>query len=267
MSALGLIIALALPVALVLAGFVYYGRRQQQLQAKRLQAALIRSKADELKEALEFLVVIDGFRELQLVILERLEHLYQLSDDALPPAEQSDQQAAGSATGESASAASLESLRQKIEANGETRPVLKSDREIRFAKQQFNRILKSLGAMARQKSISETALADYRRYLRLTLLEREVDTFTAQGDLAAERGDVVTAGGYYKAAKKLLIECDVQYPEKNERIRELSQRTAALYNGGVIKEDKLSRALSKEAEAGGTDAHGIPLDPGEKRKF
>ncbi|MCY0966392.1 hypothetical protein [Parathalassolituus penaei] len=266
MSALGLIIALALPVALVLSGFVYYGRHQQKQQAQRLQAALIRSKADELKEALELLVIIDGHRELQMVVLERLQHLYRLSEDALPYESRNDQQEAEAAAGESSAGTTVESLRAKIEANGEVRPVLKSDREIRFAKQQFNRILKSLGAMARQKVISETTLAEYRRYLRLTLLEREVDTFVAQGDLAAERGDVVSAGGYYKAAKKLLIECDIQYPEKNERIRDLSHRSATLYSGGVVKEDKLSRALSKEAEPN-MDAHGIPLDPNEKRKY
>ena len=72
--------------------------------------------------------------------------------------------------------------------------------------------------------------------------------------MAAERGDVVTASGYYKAARKLLIEFDLQYPEKNERIRDLSERTNALFNGGLIKEDKMSKALSRE-------------DPEEKRKY
>lgn len=266
MSALGLIIALALPVALVLSGFVYYGRHQQKQQAQRLQAALIRSKADELKEALELLVLIDNNRELQRVVLERLEHLYHLADDALPPAVRAEQQEAEAMAADSSAGTTVESLRDKIDANGEVRPVLKSDREINFAKQQFSRILKSLSAMKRQRIISETTMTEYRRYLRLTLLEREVDTYIAQGDLAAERGDVASAGGYYKAAKKLLIECDIQYPEKNERIRDLSHRSSVLYNGGVIKEDKLSRALAKEAEPS-VDSHGIPLDPNEKRKY
>jgi hypothetical protein len=263
MSALGLIIAIALPVALLLTGVVFYGRHQQRLQAKRLQASLIRAKADELREALEFLILVDDFRDLQRVVLERVEQLYRLYEDTLPktPGDAGVDDASTETSG-----TDTEALRARIDANPEIRTVLKSDREIRLAKQQFSRILKTLGAMTRQKQISDTNLAEYRRYLRLTLLEREVDTYTAQGDVAAERGDVVTAGGYYKAARKLLIEFDMQYPEKNERIRMLAQRTSALYNGGIIKEDMLSRALSREADVA-KDPHGIPLDPVEKRKF
>lgn len=261
LSALGLIIAIAVPVALILVGVVMYGRYQQRLQSKRLQAAMILSKADEVREALEFLILVDDFRELQLVVLERLEQMYRLYQETVPSASEKD------AKQETAHVnLDTEELRARIEANSEVRTVLKSDREIRFAKQQFSRILKVLGAMTRKKQISETTMAEYRRYLRLTLLEREVDTFIAQGELAADRGDVVTAGGYYKAARKLLIEFDLQYPEKNERIRDLAQRSAALYNGGIQAEDKLSRALAREADVN-KETHGIPVDPVEKRKF
>ena len=103
------------------------------------------------------------------------------------------------------------------------------------------------------------------------MLEREVDTYTAQGDVAGQRGDVLTASNYYKAAKKLLIEFDLQYPEKTERIRELAQRTAALYNSkdNVNSNDALSRALSKEEAAEASGQFGIPADPSAqaKKKF
>tara|TARA_R110002126_G_scaffold265273_1_gene408424 strand:- start:204 stop:983 length:780 start_codon:yes stop_codon:yes gene_type:complete len=259
MSAIGMVIALALPIALLMLGMVFYGRHQQKQQSKRMQARLIASRAEELQEALEFLMVVDNLQELQLLVLERVEQLYQLARETRPEGKVQ-------VDSEALPPVDIESLRHKILENKEPRIVLKSDREIRFAKQQFSRVLKALGAMAKRKQISATTLNEYRRYLRLTLLEREVDTFTAQGDVAAERGDVVTASGYYKAARKLLIEFDLQYPEKNERIRDLSERTNALFNGGLIKEDKLSKALSREADVE-RDPHGIPSDPEEKRKY
>ncbi|MFC3679651.1 hypothetical protein [Bacterioplanoides pacificum] len=259
MSAIGLVVAIALPVMLVLLGLVVAGRRQQAQHQKRSQARAIKTAADDLLEALEFLMLVDGFKELQLVVLDRVAYFYQRYQQALPEND----------TLQSRDELDVEQYRQKIEAAGRVRKVLKSDREIRYAKQQFSRILKALGPMARQKMISETAMMEYRRYLRITLLEREVDTYTAQGEVAAKRADVVTATNYYKAAKKLLIEFDIQYPEKNDRIRDLTARAAALYNGEPHKEDALSRALSKEEDAHGKDEFGIPRDPAaeQKQKF
>lgn len=260
MSAIGLIVAIALPVALILFGLVMAGRRQQAQQARRLQARTIKQGADDLLEALEFLILVDNFKEVQLAILERVEQLYVIYQEALPKKD--------GAGGVAEKPFEAESWRQKITEGKGNRRVLKSDREIRFARRQFGRVLKALSVMARKKLISETAMMEYRRYLRLTLLEKEVDTYTAQGDVAAERGDVVTATNYYKAAKKILIEFDLQYPEKNQRIRDLTQRTASLYSGGEKKEDNLAQALSKEIRDE-QDPFGIPSNPvvSEKRKF
>ncbi|ASP40507.1 hypothetical protein CHH28_18340 [Bacterioplanes sanyensis] len=259
MSAIGLVVAIALPVALILLGLVYAGRRQQQNHVKRLQAKAIRQRADELLEALEFLISVDNHKEIQLLMLERAAYLYERYRQELP------------ATAETSSSDELDVdyYKQQIESNSGRRRVLKSDREIRYAKSQFSKVLKALGPMIKSKVISESAGMEYRRYLRLTLLEKEVDTFTAQGDLAAQRSDVVTASTYFKAAKKLLIECDLQYPEKNERIRALTQRTSDLYRGEqYVAEDNLSNELSKENQAQ-QDEFGIPLDPnsGVKKRF
>jgi coenzyme F420-reducing hydrogenase alpha subunit len=260
MSAVGLIIAIALPVALILMGLVYAGRRQQQNHVKRLQAKAIRQRADDLVEALDFLIQVDNHKEIQTLMLERAAYLYERYRQQLPAAEQGD---------DSNEDLDVEHYKQQIESSKSHHRVLKSDREIRYAKAQFSQVLKTLGPMVKSKVISEAAAMEYRRYLRLTLLEKEVDTFTAQGDLAAQRGDAVTAISYFKAAKKLLIECDLQYPEKNERIRALTQRTSNLYHGQKYEaEDNLAKELSKE-NAPQQDEFGIPLDPnaGVKKRF
>lgn len=256
MSEIGLVVAIALPISLVLAGLVWLGRRQQAQQAQRFQAQRIRQSADDLLEALEFLIRVDNFREIQLLILERVASLYALAQEALPLA---DQAAAG--------VFDPEPYRQRIETDKSSHRLYKSDRELRIARRYASQILKALNGMVKKREISETAMLEYRRYLRLTMLEKEVDTYIAQGDVAADRGDVITATNYYKAAKKRLIEFDLQYPEKNDRIRELSQRTINLYNGERVKdEDNLARELTREHEAEHSP-FGIPSNPMEKRKF
>src|SRR5690606_29917334 len=95
-----------------------------------------------------------------------------------------------------------EPYKQRIEEGKGNRRIFKSDRELRLARRYIGRILKTLTLMQKRRELSEAALLEYRRYLRLTLLEREVDTYTAQGDVAADHGTYpfvtssnTTAGG------------------------------------------------------------------------
>jgi hypothetical protein len=262
MSAIGLVIAIAIPISLVLCALVFWGRRQQANNAKREQARLIRQKADDVLEALEFLILVDNHQEIQHLVLDRVAQLYERAEAMMPKA---DKDAATTPSFD------VDEYRQKIGQSQNLRKVFKSDRELRYGRRQLIRILKTLGPLAKARVISETTMLEYRRYLRMTMLEREVDTYTAQGDVAGQRGDVLTASNYYKAAKKLLIEFDLQYPERTQRIRELVQRTAALYdNKNPVKPNNaLSRGLSKEEAAQADDQFGIPTDPSSqaKKKF
>ena len=72
------------------------------------------------------------------------------------------------------------------------------------------------------------------------MLEMELDSFVAQGDVAAQRSVVTKASSYYKAARKQLVDFNMQYPEKNNCIRELSH----------------------EHENAGKHKNGFPTDPG-----
>ncbi len=260
MSAIGLVLAIAVPLALLMLGAVVYNRNLQKKQAKQNQARLIRQKAGDLLEALEYLMLVDSHRDIQSAVLERVKELYALAASQ-----------AGAEAGKGDFDA--EPYEQKIKADGPFRRVLKSDRELKYGRRQFSAVLKALALMAKKKQISETAMVEYRRYLKMTLLEREVDTYTAQGDVAAGRGDIVTAANYFKAARKLLIEFDIQFPEKNQRVKAIAEKTAALYRGEkneVLDEpdgpnDNLSKALSKEAAAE-TNEFGMSSDPGAVKK-
>lgn len=257
MSAIGLVLAIAIPISLLMFGAVIYTRRVQAKQVHATHARSVRQKAAEYLEALEYLILVDDHKDIQRLLLDRVAEVYQRSEELMKKA--------GTPVED---AFDPQPFIDRIEANTPSRKVLKSDRELRYGRRQFSLILKLLVPLAKKRVISETALLEYRRYLKMTLLEREVDTYTAQGDVAATRGDVVTAANYYKAARKLLIEFDMQFPEKNERIRTIAEKTAALYRGEneeVAASGALSKALSKE-ESGNTNEYGMPVDPGAQKK-
>lgn len=257
MSGIGLILAIAVPLMLLMLGAVLYNRSVLKKQERQNQARVIRQKAGDLLEALEFLILVDDHKEIQETVLERINELYHLSvelGDKDVPEEAFD----------------MGAYSEKIQSANSYQKVLKSDRELKYGRRQFSTVLKALSLMAKKKVIPETTMAEYRRYLKMTLLDREVDTYTSQGDIAASRGDIVTAANYFKAARKLLIEFDIKFPEKNARVKEIAEKTAALYRGEQNElpgetEGNLSRGLSQEASAE-TNEFGMSSDPDAVKK-
>jgi hypothetical protein len=258
MSSIGLVISIAVPILILLGIAVFVSKRQQKAVGQRSKARAVKEFVGELAEALEFLVKVDNQKEIQELVLARIKQLNERYVASLPKKEQA-----------GASAVNLDDLHQQVEGGGKKKRILKSDREIRYAKKQFSKVLKSFGPMVKNKMASEATILVCRRNLRISLLEMEVDSFTAQGDVAAQRGDVTTASGYFKAARKILIDFNMQYPEKNQRIKALAKKSAALFNGGDEEEEgSLAKELSKEAESD-KDEHGFPIDPNQdtKQKF
>jgi hypothetical protein len=254
MSSIGLVIAIAVPILLLLLVFVVVAKKQQQSAMKRGRARKVKDFTLELAEALEFLLKVDTHKEIQNLILERIRQLNEKYLSVLPKKEQ-----------EGEVIIDFEDLENKVKQGGKKKRVLKSDREIRYAKKQFSKILKSFGPLIKNKTTSEATILEFRRYLRISILEMEVDSFSAQGDVAADRGDVTTASGYYKAARKILIDFNMQYPEKNNRVRELAKKSASLFNGGEEDKGSLAKGLSKE-EQPLVDENGFPLDPNMDNK-
>lgn len=256
MSTVGMVLSIALPLSLIMLGAVIYNRRLQSKQDAKNRARLVNQKAGDVLESLEYLIMVDDNRDLQRVILERVMEIYARA-----------KKMSGDRTINSFDA---QPYMEKITSNPPCRKVLKSDRELKLGRRHFSTILKTLVPMAKQKIISEAVMLDYRRHLKMVFMEREVASYTAQGDVAADRDDVLTASNYYKAARKVLIEFDIQFPEKNERIRAIAEKTAALYSdgaGSAEPTDALSKALSLE-ESDKTNEFGMSADPeAEKKRY
>lgn len=77
MSTIGLVLSIALPLALIMLGGMVYNRRLQKQQVAKNQARMMRQKADDVLEALEYLIIVDDNRDLQNLVLERVTGVYE----------------------------------------------------------------------------------------------------------------------------------------------------------------------------------------------
>ncbi len=144
---------------------------------------------------------------------------------------------------------------------------LKNDQEINQAKRLFSRTSKILRTALTKKLISGQSCVSMRNALKRRILDLQVDAYERLGDAAGERSDPAVATNYYKFAKKLLIESDLTFEGKNQRVRDITHKTQTLFGNTV--EDQLTRGLLKEDDI--TDEHGIPKSvkamEGKKKNF
>ncbi|MEY8204664.1 MAG: hypothetical protein RPR40_06275 [Bermanella sp.] len=144
---------------------------------------------------------------------------------------------------------------------------LKNDHEINQAKRLFSRTSKVLRTALTNKLISGQSCISMRNALKRRILDLQVDAYERLGDAAGTRNDPAVATNFYKFAKKLLIESDLKFEGKNQRVRDITEKTQTLFGNTV--EDQLTRGLSKENDK--TDEHGIPKSvevmQGNKKNF
>lgn len=246
-----LVILIALPVGLMLLGLVWFGRYQQEQLDKRVRSRLIRQKADELLEAWEYLVAIDDQKDMQQAILAGIADFYQRSVNELPKKERSSTD----------THFDVSVFQKRLDKSPDSRRLITNSRELVQAKKKFSCLLKSLGVMVRRNVITESGKQEYRLHLRSILLESEVESYIIKGKEAGQSGDITTASGHFKMAKRLLNDFDMNYPGKNERIREVNQYMTSLYNGGKDIENALDKALAEEEASNDQNEYGIPKDP------
>lgn len=258
MSELAIIIAIAVPILLLLFAMVLVGRKQQKLSLRRSQARFVRQKAEDLTDALEFLMSVDNQRDIQLSYMHRIAYLYRMYLQMLPKKDVSVQ----------SSSFNVEVFEQKIRQEKPLQKVFRSDQEIYNARKQFSILLKALGPMSKQLKLGANSQEQYRRHLRIILLEREFDSLLALSDVSVQKQDKSAATEYLKLAKQRVMMIDFNYDPKAEKIQEINEKMTALYQGDRPDGDNLSKGFDKMIEEEEFDESGFPLDPGaDKRKF
>jgi hypothetical protein len=135
---------------------------------------------------------------------------------------------------------------------------LNSDTEINQAKRAFAQTSRLLRVANKKRMINGQAYNSMRNTLRRRILDLEVDIHEKLGDSAGEKNDPAVAANHYKFAKKLLIESDLKFEGKNQRVRDITTKTQILF--GNVMADQLTQGINKTEET--HDEFGIPKDAG-----
>lgn len=250
-ASLGNLLMLTLMVGVGLLLFLWWARRLQARLARQDQAKALIKEAQQVLDALDFLIDFDNSAAMQRALLDYVEFLQSHAKKLNPTVK--------------GLVYDAQDWLHRINERKVRVQALRSDKELHRARRLIDLTLKALNKMTKHQLIEGDALLTYRRSLRMQLLEKEVAAYRDQGDEAIKRGDINRAASFYKMAKKILQESDLVFPDKNAQIRALSTRATELSNG-YLKEH-LEKLLNKAPPERKME-HGIPVSPlAEKRKF
>lgn len=133
---------------------------------------------------------------------------------------------------------------------------LETDREISLAKKTCAKASKILRVAATKNILTNDNCKVMRKALRRRLLDLEVDFHELKGDNAGEKSNPAVANNHYKFAKKILIESDLTYDGKTDRIKAITEKAQALFG------NTLANTLEQETAEGESDVDkfGMPKD-------
>ena len=131
-----------------------------------------------------------------------------------------------------------------------------SDREISLAKKTCAKASKILRVAATKNILTNDNCKVMRKALRRRLLDLEVNFHELKGDSAGEKNNPAVANNHYKFAKKILIESDLSFDGKTDRIKAITEKAQALFG------NTLANTLEKENAEGESDVDefGMPKD-------
>lgn len=132
---------------------------------------------------------------------------------------------------------------------------LTSDSEIKRCKSAFKKANKILRVCASKGIVTKESYMSMLEYLKFTVLQLEVNAYEKMGDQAGENKNPAVATNYYKYAKKLLIESDINFDGKHEHIRNITEKNQILF-GNTIK-DQIEKNIENENSV---DEFGLPSD-------
>lgn len=195
--------------------------RQEEENEKRRKIRTMRNDLVDTDELINTLIVYDRDPELLTIIADKMEQIIQEGLSLLPNNEelQGDLNA-------------LNKTRERIEqlrATPEEPENPGTDRQITLIKKNFSRTIKLLKVIQASGHISELETGQHRTRLIQNSLLLEVRAYQSQGKEAHARGEISTAANFLKHAKELLVNSEIKFKEKTDKIKEVSREISGLY--------------------------------------
>lgn len=191
-------------------------KRQQAIRRLKSQTRQLKRKIEEFSEIRNALLKTDPSLELTLIIQQQI---IKLCDklSALEPSNEQHQKYCDE-----------ERLRQTKLANEErdkpASQALTSDTEIESTNIHINTLTKFLNSAYKKGRIGQSKYTELIHHLQKLKLDIEVASHTAQGNKYLTNGDRVLAQSHLKQAKEALRSSPIEFPEKTQQIRDLTEQ-------------------------------------------
>lgn len=191
-------------------------KRQQAIRQLKSQTRQLKRKIEEFSEIRNALLKTDPSLELALIIQQQI---IKLCDklSALDPSNEQHQKYCD-----------VERLKQSQYANGEREQAasqsLSSDTEIESVNIHIHTLTKFLNSAYKKGRIGQSKYNELVHHLQKLKLDIEVASHTAQANKYLANGDRVLAQSHLKQAKEALRSSAIEFPEKTQQIRDLTEQ-------------------------------------------
>jgi hypothetical protein len=215
-------------------------KRQQAIRHLKSQTRQLKRKIEEFAEIRNALLKTDPDIELTLIIQQQI---IKLCDklNALDPTNEQSQKTCEN-----------ERLRHTQLTNGERdQPAsqsLSSDTEIESVNIHINTLTKFLNSAYKKGRIGQSKYTALIHHLQRLKLDIDVTSHTAQANKYLDSGDRVLAQSHLKQAKEALRSSPLEYPEKTQQIRDLTEQIKQVMRSVIDHESPSPPAPSKPAE-------------------
>lgn len=216
-------LAVVFTISIVISTVAY--RKQQAIFKLKSQTRQIKRKIEEFSEILGTLLRTDPSFELVTVIQQQIVSLYEKLA-GIDPNDNNHQHHLD-----------LERLKQtQFKSGKRQQPIsqaLETDTEIESVNIHINTLTHFINSAYKKGRISQSKFTDLVHHLQKLRLDIEVASHTLQANKYLENNDRVLAQSHLKQAKEALRSSSLEFPEKTQQIRELTEHIKSVMRSVV----------------------------------
>lgn len=220
------ILGLIFVVSLIVSGFAY--KRQQSINEKKRQIRHLQQSKVDYQDTLNALLQVDKSTELACLLQKQVINLCERVITVDPTLEESRNNL-------EKEQAFLKQIKEGS-ANSNATPAKNSDEEIGVANLQLNQVTKLLSSSYKKGKLPKGKYVEFINHINRLRLDIDVESHTNQGERYADKSDWIMSQSHFKLAKEALRTTKIEFPERNEKIRHLSERIKELQKRSFITE-------------------------------
>jgi len=199
----------------------YATQKEDEIQQRKQKIRNLRNNLIDIDDLMHTLLIYDRNAELLQLFARQMEVIISDGRNLIPDDEDLKNDALD-----------LEKINAQINAlaiTPEEPEIPASDRQIFLIKKQFIKAIKLIKQLHIEGIVDELTGRNHRARLQRNALVLEVQAYKKQAIEARDKGDTSSAANFYKHAKELLVNSEIQFADKTDQIQQVSRDISSLY--------------------------------------